>query len=52
MDELRDRLFYDQKNGYDLIGTDERIKAEAEVDAVFSDIRNDIDRQLAGLVRG
>ena len=28
MDELRDRLFYEQKNGYDLIDTAERIKCE------------------------
>ena len=28
MDELRSRLFYEQKNGYDLIGTEERIDAE------------------------
>ena len=27
-DELRSRLFYEQKNGYDLIDTDERIKLE------------------------
>ena len=27
-DELRDRLFYEQKNGYDLISTGERLKAE------------------------
>lgn len=29
MDELRDRLFYEQKNGYDLIDTKERLAAEA-----------------------
>ena len=28
MDELREKLFYEQKNGYDLIGTDERVKCE------------------------
>ncbi len=28
MDELRSKLFYEQKNGYDLIGTDERIDCE------------------------
>ena len=28
MDELRDRLFYEKKNGYDLIDTDERIDCE------------------------
>ena len=28
MDELRDKLFYQQKNGYDLIDTDERVKLE------------------------
>ena len=28
MDELRDRLFYEQKNGYDRIGTDERLALE------------------------
>ena len=28
MDELRDRLFYEQKNGYDLIDTAERVKCE------------------------
>ena len=28
MDELRSKLFYDQKNGYDLIGTDERLAVE------------------------
>ena len=28
MDELRDKLFYEQKNGYDLIDTAERIKCE------------------------
>ena len=28
MDELRNKLFYEQKNGYDLIGTDERIRCE------------------------
>ncbi len=28
MSELREKLFYEQKNGYDLIGTDERIRAE------------------------
>ena len=28
MDELREKLFYEQKNGYDLIGTDERIACE------------------------
>lgn len=28
MDELRNKLFYQQKNGYDLIGTDERIAVE------------------------
>lgn len=28
MDEIKKELFYDQKNGYDLIGTDERIKME------------------------
>ena len=28
MDELRNELFYQQKNGYDLIGTDERIAVE------------------------
>ena len=28
MDELRSKLFYEQKNGYDLIDTDERIKCE------------------------
>lgn len=28
MDELRNNLFYEQKNGYDLIGTEERIAVE------------------------
>ena len=28
MSELREKLFYGQKNGYDLIGTEERIKVE------------------------
>ena len=28
MDELRNKLFYEQKNGYDLIDTDERIAVE------------------------
>lgn len=28
MDELRSKLFYEQKNGYDLIGTEERIAVE------------------------
>ena len=28
MSELRETLFFEQKNGYDLIGTDERIKTE------------------------
>ena len=28
MDELRSKLFYEQKNGYDLIDTDERIAVE------------------------
>ena len=28
MSELREKLFFEQKNGYDLIGTDERIKVE------------------------
>ena len=28
MDDLRNSLFYEQKNGYDLIGTDERIALE------------------------
>ena len=28
MDELRKKLFYEQKNGYDLIETDERIRCE------------------------
>lgn len=28
MDELRNNLFYEQKNGYDLIGTEERIELE------------------------
>ena len=28
MSELRKKLFFEQKNGYDLIGTDERIKVE------------------------
>ena len=28
MDELRSKLFYEQKNGYDLIDTEERIKVE------------------------
>ena len=28
MDELRDKLFYEQKNGYDLIDTAERVKCE------------------------
>ena len=28
MDELRSKLFYEQKNGYDLIGTEERLKVE------------------------
>ena len=28
MDELRNNLFYDQKNGYDLIGTEERLAVE------------------------
>ena len=28
MDELRSKLFYEQKNGYDLIDTDERIVVE------------------------
>ncbi|MBR5094797.1 MAG: aminopeptidase, partial [Oscillospiraceae bacterium] len=29
MDELRSKLFYEQKNGYDCIDTEERLKAEA-----------------------
>ena len=28
MDELRSKLFYEQKNGYDLIGVDERVACE------------------------
>ena len=28
MDELRSKLFYEQKNGYDLIDTAERLKVE------------------------
>ena len=28
MDELRSKLFYEQKNGYDLIDTDERLAVE------------------------
>ena len=28
MDDLREKLFYEQKNGYDLIDTDERIRCE------------------------
>ena len=28
MDELRSKLFYEQKNGYDLINTEERLKVE------------------------
>ena len=28
MDELREKLFYEQKNGYDLIDTAERVKCE------------------------
>ena len=28
MDELRTKLFYEQKNGYDLIGTEERLAVE------------------------
>ena len=28
MDEIRSKLFYEQKNGYDLIDTDERIRCE------------------------
>ena len=28
MSELREKLFFEQKNGYDFIGTDERIKVE------------------------
>lgn len=28
MDELRSKLFYEQKNGYDLIDTDESIAVE------------------------
>ena len=28
MDELRDKLFYEQKNGYDLIETEERVRLE------------------------
>lgn len=28
MDEMRSKLFYEQKNGYDLIGTEERIAVE------------------------
>ena len=28
MDDLRSKLFYEQKNGYDLIGTEERLKVE------------------------
>ena len=28
MDDLRSKLFYEQKNGYDLIDTAERIDAE------------------------
>ena len=28
MDELRSKLFYEQKNGYDLIDTEERLKVE------------------------
>ena len=28
MDDLRSKLFYEQKNGYDLIGTEERLALE------------------------
>ena len=28
MEDLRDQLFYEQKNGYDLIETEERIAVE------------------------
>ena len=28
MEDLRSKLFYEQKNGYDLIGTEERIAVE------------------------
>ena len=28
MENMRDKLFYEQKNGYDRIGTEERIKVE------------------------
>ena len=29
MENMREKLFYEQKNGYDRIGTEERIKVEA-----------------------
>ena len=29
MDDLRSKLFYEQKNGYDLIDTEERLAVEA-----------------------
>jgi hypothetical protein len=28
MENMRENLFYEQKNGYDRIGTEERIKVE------------------------
>lgn len=28
MSDIREKLFYEQKNGYDLIGTDERLALE------------------------
>ena len=28
MDDLRSKLFFEPKNGYDLIGTDERIDSD------------------------
>lgn len=40
MDEIKKELFYEQKNGYDLIGTDERIKMENYSAAYMSYLNN------------
>ncbi len=40
MDEIKKELFYEQKNGYDLIGTDERIKME-NYSAAYMSFLND-----------
>ncbi len=40
MDDLRDKLFYNQKNGYDLIDTQERITSEQYAKAYMSFLNN------------